>query len=116
MPSPGSLSAVVLIVIGLAGIWPPTAGRLASHSDPIPAVAALAWAQANCDPTLSLRRGTPRIQAEDLFGVAAKFDADSKQRGLTFACQRAKAQSMSVTAKPQNTNAATLLRVLASLH
>ncbi len=121
MPSPGSTSAALCIAIGVAGIWGHSAHLLTaqvgtSRYETVPAIAALAWAQTNCDHTLTLRQGTPRIQAEDLLRAAAAFDADRDYRGLKHACWQAVAVAESVVDKPQNPAAATtLFSVFASL-
>ena len=121
MLSQGSASATLLIAIGLAGIWGHGAHLLTpqvstSRHEMVPAIAALAWAQTNCDATLTLRQGTPRIQAEDLFRAAAAFDADRDYRGLKHACSQALAVADSVAGKPQNPAAATsIFSVFASL-
>jgi hypothetical protein len=100
MPPLGSASATVIIAVGLAGFWgaavTPTA-RFGERS--VPAVAAFAWAQTNCDSTLNLRKGAPRVQAEDLFRVAAAYDAERDATGLKQACRHAMHAAASVEAR-----------------
>jgi hypothetical protein len=98
MPSLGSTVALLFIAAGLTGVWGQAASQQTPHDGASLPIAAFAWAQTNCDSTLSMHPGTPRIQAEDLMRVAATYDADRAARGVTLACQRALANAQSVVA------------------
>jgi hypothetical protein len=115
MPSLGSTSASVLIAAGLAGVWAQTTAKRIGLDGPALPVAAFAWAQANCDPALTLRQGTPRVQAEDLFRVAATYDAERNARGLARACWLAQHAALSVTEGVTRSPAERLFSVFASL-
>lgn len=115
MPPASSSAAAVLIAAGMAGMWMSAETREAASLDrPLP-VAALAWAQLNCDSALSVSRGTPRVQAEDLMRVAARFDAVRNSEGLPLACRRALAAAAGVAKSGPSGLPAAFLSALASL-
>ncbi len=98
-------TALIIIVVGVAWAMP-VDKRLGAGSAPEGAarhrivahpVAALAWAQANCDSRLMLRPGTPRTQSEILYEVAAAFDAGRTWRSLGDICKAALAASRDVS-------------------
>jgi hypothetical protein len=62
-------------------------------------VAALAWAGAHCDADLTLSRGTPRLQAEDLLEMSAGLDLAEREQGREAACAGATALADSVAAE-----------------
>jgi hypothetical protein len=80
---------LALIAAGLAGLLTQGPRGRISRDGPMLPLAALAWAQANCNSTLAARAGTPRIQSEDLFRVAAAYDAERAEHGLQPACRQA---------------------------
>ena len=93
-----------LTVIILAVVWTqparrshaPAYGAASLRADTHP-VAALAWAQANCNPSLTLKPGTPRTQSDILYEVAAALDAERSRRGLRSVCDEAIAASRDVS-------------------
>jgi hypothetical protein len=115
MSSLGSTIAAVLIAAGLAGAWTQTAANRHDKDGPVLPVAAFAWAQANCDPPLTVRPGTPRVQAEDLFRVAATYDAERRAHGAARACRLAQHAAVSVTDGARRGRAERLFSVFASL-
>jgi hypothetical protein len=115
MPSFGSTTATLFIAVGLAGVWGQAVSHATPKSGPAFPIAALAWAQANCDSALALRPGTPRIQAEDLMRAAAAYDADREAHGLAHVCRQATAVAAPVAAGHENSPAAHILAVFASL-
>jgi hypothetical protein len=116
MSSLGSTAAAVLIAAGLASAWTQTVAKRNGNDGPALPVAALAWARVNCDASLALRPGTPRVQAEDLFRVAAKYDAERSAHGPARACWLAQRAAYSVTEGIKFSPAERLLSVFASLH
>ena len=116
MPSFLSNSASVCIGLGLVGIWGKAISTRAPGDAPSFPLAALAWAQANCDPSLKLRSGTPRVQAEDLFRISAAYDSERGVHGLKHACRRALQTAEPVIAGPEQPADAGILAILASLH
>jgi hypothetical protein len=116
MSSLGSTAAALFVAAGLAGAWAQTAAKRIDKDGPALPVAALAWAQTNCDPALKLRQVTPRVQAEDLFRVAAKYDAERNAHGSARACWLAQRAALSVTEGVKLSPADRLLSVFASLH
>ena len=115
MPSLSSISAVVVIAVGLAGAWGHAMTERSQHDGPMLPMAALAWAQINCMPDLSERPGTPRVQAEDLMRVAAFYDSERRSHGLEHACSLAQRASQSVAANTPMSPTTHLLSILASL-
>jgi hypothetical protein len=115
MPSLGSSSAVFVVAVGLAGVWGHALTGRTTREGPVLPVAALAWAQANCDPSLKTRPGTPRVQAEDLMRIAAKYDAERTAHGFARACWLAQRAAESAVDRPGTSTAMRLLSVLASL-
>ncbi|NOT71156.1 MAG: hypothetical protein HOP09_07655 [Hyphomicrobium sp.] len=90
MPSLSSTLAPLLIAAGLAGTLIPPPGQTVDRTGPVQPVAALAWAQANCDSMLTARDGTRRIQAEDLMRVASMYDTMRAEKGAAAACRHAR--------------------------
>ncbi len=101
-----ALATLGLASLTLAGLWvnrQVVDGPLSSQSaTSIVAqhhpVAALAWAQLNCNAGLALQSGTPRIQMEDLLRISAAFDAEQKWRTRDVVCREAIAAAGPVSA------------------
>jgi hypothetical protein len=67
-----------------------------SSGDSLHPVAALAWSQARCDSQKSLRRGTPRLQSDDLLEMSARLDDIEQRQGHAAACTKAEALAAAV--------------------
>ena len=114
-PSVASRLTLICVAAGLAGVWTRGFELRVTREGPVLPLAALAWAQANCDASLSARQGTPRVQMEDLLRVAASYDAERSKHGLRHACRQAVNAASSVSGSPNAELAETLLSAFASL-
>lgn len=84
-----------LTSIGLAALTAGTVmvyGPLPSQPRFVPSehpAAVLAWAKLRCNPQITLERGVPRAQTEDLIEVAAAYDHETRYRPLLDVCAEA---------------------------
>ena len=89
MPSLVSTLAPLLIAAGLVGAWAQSPAQSITKNGPVQPLAALAWAQTNCNSMLTARNGTPRVHAEDLMRVASMYDTERHKHGEAAACRLA---------------------------
>ncbi len=88
MPSLATNIALICMTAGVAGIWSRNAERTSREGPQLP-VAAMAWAQSHCDAAMTPGPAATRVQAEDLYRVAAMLDSERSRDGLERACRHA---------------------------
>jgi len=84
------------------------------RADGLHPLAALAWSNARCGTERSPRPATPRLQADDLLEMTARFDETEQQHGREAACAAAMSLAADVSeADEPSTNEAAHARRLA---
>lgn len=84
-----ALAAALVAYVTTLPSNPKTEPYATSRSQPVHPVAALAWAQSNCGLKAGLKRGAPRLQAEDFLMMTAELDARRNTLGAASVCQQA---------------------------
>jgi hypothetical protein len=116
-----TVSGVILAAAGLVSLCS-ALGRIDAapslqpwRADGLHPVAALAWAEARCDSHQRLVAGTPRLQAEDLLQISARFDALEEKQGHAAACETAISLAAAVATESDAAEAAAPSNVVASV-
>jgi hypothetical protein len=84
------------------------------RADGLHPLAALAWSNVRCGTRMSPRPSTPKLQADDLLEMTARYDETEHRQGQEAACAAAMtlAATVAETDEPQ-TNEADRVRLLA---
>jgi hypothetical protein len=84
------------------------------RADGLHPLAALAWSNARCGTEMSPRASTPKLQADDLLEMTARFDETEQQDGREAACATAISLAADVSeADELSTNETAHARLLA---